>query len=112
VTALRARARARGLRRLAVAAAIVLVALGWLAAPAALLMAAPALALVLTLVAGWMPGEATIARWRSLRARPRPRRASARTRAPRTSPVRSCSRIVICFALANRPPPARRVVPG
>lgn len=59
--ALRARAHARRLHRIAVAAAMVLVALGWLAA----------------LVA-----------------------------------ARACSRIVICFALANRPPPARRVVPG
>ena len=108
----RVRANARRLRRIAVAAAIVLVALGWLVAPAAVLMAAPTLALALALLAGWMPGEATIARWRSLRARPRPRRACARAGAPYTSLARACSRIVICFALANRPPPARRVVPG
>jgi hypothetical protein len=110
--ALRARANARRLRRIAVAAAIVLVALAWVAVPAAVLTAAPALALALALVAGWMPGEAAIARWRSLHTRTRPRRAGARTGAPHTSPARACSRIVICFALANRPPPARRTVPG
>jgi len=101
----RARENARRLRTSAVAAAIVLVALGLLLAPAAVLMAAPTLALALALVAGWMPGEATIARWQSRRGRARPRRAAARVGAPHTSPARARSRIVICFSLANRPPP-------
>jgi len=105
--ATRARVDARRLRAVAVAAAVVLVAVGLLVVPAAVLMAAPTLALTVALVAGWMPGEATIARWQSRRASTRSRHGFACAGAAHTSPARARGRIVICFALANRPPPLR-----
>ena len=73
----RAQPPARSALAIVVLAAVACAAAGWLLAPAAMLMAAPTLALTLTLIAGWMPGEATIARWRTRGTRARRRRADA-----------------------------------
>jgi 4-hydroxybenzoate polyprenyltransferase len=75
-----------------------------LVAPAFLLGAAPMLGLVLVLAAGWFPGEKVIARWRDRDADPRRTPARARVIA-RHRVVRRSSRLLICFSLANRPPP-------
>ncbi len=92
---------------IAALAAVACAAAGWLIAPAAMLMAAPTLALTLALIAGWMPGETTIARWRTRGTRARRRRANgpAPVAAAHASARRPGGRIVICFSLANRPPP-------
>jgi len=75
-----------------------------LAAPGFVLAGAPVLVLVLTLLAGCFPGETIIARLRDRRAGHRIRRASARVAVGLRSSCR-CSRLLICFSLANRPPP-------
>jgi hypothetical protein len=76
-----------------------------LLAPAFLLGAAPVLALLVVLSAGCFPGEAAIARLRH---------GCMRLGVPRAAPVRvlrdlrftrRASRRLICFSLANRPPP-------
>jgi 4-hydroxybenzoate polyprenyltransferase len=74
-------------------------------APAFLLGGAPVLVLVLALAAGWFPGEDTIARLRDRRGRLRQTRAPARILA-RPRAARRASRLLICFSLGNRPPPA------
>lgn len=103
----RAQPPARSTLAIVLLAAVACAAAGWLLAPAAMLMAAPTLALTLALIAGWMPGEATIARWRTRGTRSRPRRANgpAPVAAAHASARRPGGRIVICFSLANRPPP-------
>jgi hypothetical protein len=62
------------------------------------------LVLVLALAAGWFPGEGVIARLRDRHARRdrsrTPMRVIACSRA-----ARRASRLLICFSLANRPPP-------
>ena len=98
-------------RSWAAAAALLLVVLGFLLPPAALLGATPTLLLALALAAGWMPGEAAIARLRSRRERARPRRRPALLGTPPAVPARVHSRIGICFSLANRPPPVRLLHP-
>jgi hypothetical protein len=108
VIAGRAQPPARRALALAVLAAVACAtAAGSLIAPAAVLMAAPTLVLTLALMAGWMPGETTIARWRTRGTRSRRRRPNApvRVAAAHTSARRPGGRIVICFSLANRPPP-------
>jgi hypothetical protein len=108
VTPARAHPHARGRRGPALAAALVVVGLGALLAPAAALMAAPTLALALALMAGWLPGEAAIERLRRRRASAPRRRAAPSIEAGRTSARGPRGRIVICFSLANRPPPLPR----
>jgi hypothetical protein len=75
-----------------------------LVASAFVLAAAPGLALALALAAGWFPGEDVIARLRHRRAGNRRTRAPTRVVA-RPSAIRRASRLLICFSLANRPPP-------
>jgi hypothetical protein len=75
-----------------------------LVVPAFVLGAAPVVILVLALAAGWFPGEDVIASVRERRARRR------RTGAPapliaRPRAMWRASRLLICFSLANRPPP-------
>jgi hypothetical protein len=107
VIAGRAQPPARSAIAIAVLAAVACAAAGLLIAPGAVLMAAPTLALTLALIAGWMPGEATIARWQTRGPRSRRRRANgpAPVAAAHASARRPGGRIVICFSLANRPPP-------
>lgn len=76
-------------------------------APTFLLGAAPVLGLVLVLAAGWFPGEKVIARLRDRGADPRRTPARGRVIA-RHRVVRRSSRLLICFSLANRPPPLLR----
>lgn len=95
----------RRLRATVLAAVLVLVLASVLVTPVVLLMATPALGLALVLLTGWLPGEATIERLRARRVRPSPRRDRARLQPPHTRPATAQSRIVICFSLANRPPP-------
>jgi hypothetical protein len=83
--------------------AVAVIALA-LIAPAFLLGAAPVLVLVLALAAGWFPGEDVIAGLRDRRGRHRRTRAAVSVIA-RPGVVRPASRILICFSLANRPPP-------
>jgi hypothetical protein len=73
--------------------------------PSALLAGAPIIALTLALAVGWFPGEDTIARLRDGRA-PRLVRRALASRVARPRPVAPAGRLLICFALANRPPPA------
>jgi hypothetical protein len=72
--------------------------------PAFVLGGAPVFMLALALAGGWFPGEHAIAGLRARRARRRhaaaPVRLIARSRA-----VWRASRLLICFSLANRPPP-------
>jgi hypothetical protein len=74
-------------------------------APEALLSGAPVFALTLALAVGWFPGEEAIARRRDHRAPRRVHRGPAR-RVLRPRPLAPAGRLLICFALANRPPPA------
>jgi hypothetical protein len=83
--------------------AVTVVALA-LVAPAFLLGGAPVLVLVLALAAGWFPGEDVIAGLRDRRARHGRTRVAVRVIA-RPPAVRRASRLLICFSLANRPPP-------
>ena len=76
-----------------------------LLAPAFLLGAAPVFALLFVLSAGWFPGEAVIARLRDRRAR-QPRRGTPVRVPTGVRATRHASRLLICFSLANRPPPA------
>jgi len=76
-----------------------------LAVPAFALGAAPTLLLTLFLSAGWHPGEHTIARWRERRQPARPRRTVDQQTQPRTRRAVARGRLIICFSLANRPPP-------
>lgn len=94
--------------RLVPAAGVLAIVAGlWLLAPAFLLAAAPALGLAVALAVGWFPGEHAIARLRGRR--PRRRRAPRSTVAVvAAAPGRRASRLLICFSLANRPPPAQR----
>jgi hypothetical protein len=74
-------------------------------APLVLLAVAPTLLLVLALLGGWFPGESAIERWRERRARPRRiSHAPSVVTAPAAG-VRRAARLLICFSLANRPPP-------
>ncbi len=91
-------------RRRLLAGAVLAVAVLGLVAPAFLLGGAPALVLVLTLAVGWFPGEDVIARLRDRGARSVPSRAQCPVVA-RPPMVRRASRLLICFSLANRPPP-------
>jgi hypothetical protein len=75
-----------------------------LVAPAFVLGGTPVLILVLALAAGWFPGEDVISRLRDRRTRQSQTRAPARVIA-RPHAVRRASRLLICFSLANRPPP-------
>jgi hypothetical protein len=90
-------------RWLVAGVAVAVIALAFVA-PTFLLGGAPVFLLVLALAGGWFPGEDAIAGLRDRRARhPRPRatvRVVARPRA-----VWRASRLLICFSLANRPPP-------
>jgi hypothetical protein len=90
-------------RWLLASAAVAFVALV-LVAPAFLLGAAPAFVLVLALAAGWFPGEDVIAGLRDRRARHGRPRATVQVIA-RPPALRRASRLLICFSLANRPPP-------
>jgi hypothetical protein len=83
--------------------AVTVVALA-LVAPVFLLGGAPVLVLVLALAAGWFPGEDVIAGLRDRRARHGRARVAVRVVA-RPRAVRRASRLLICFSLANRPPP-------
>jgi hypothetical protein len=75
-----------------------------LAAPAFVLGGAPVLMLVLALTVGWFPGEDVIAGLRDRRVRRGQARAPVRVMSrPRAVPRES--RLLICFSLANRPPP-------
>lgn len=92
-------------RGLGTAVALAIIALV-LVVPAFVLAGAPVLVLALALITGWFPGERAIER---LRGRRTQRRVFVDTRLEvganaRTTP--RCSRLLICFALANRPPPA------
>ncbi len=93
------------LRRVVYAGIVLAIVALALLAPAFVLGAAPVLALVVVLSAGWFPGEAAIARLRH---------GCRRSGVPRGAPVRALrdlrfarrvSRRLICFSLANRPPP-------
>jgi hypothetical protein len=91
--------------RIAVAL-VVLVAMALvLVVPAFALSAAPTLLLALLLSAGWHPGERTIERWRDRRQPARPRRGVTQQPWPSTRRATARGRLVICFSLANRPPP-------
>ena len=86
----------RAARRIAtVVAALALAGIGLLVASAVALMAA----LTVTLILGWPPSSATIARWRGRATRSELRRASALVAAPQTSPRRPSGRIAICFSV-------------
>jgi len=74
-------------------------------APAFALGAAPVLALLLLLSARCFPGESTIARLRDRRTARPPRTPEAPAPLPRLRRPAARGRLVICFALANRPPP-------
>jgi hypothetical protein len=76
-----------------------------LALPAFALGAAPTLLLALLLSAGWHPGEQTITRWRDRRQPARPRRCVVQEPPPRARRAAARGRLIICFSLANRPPP-------
>jgi hypothetical protein len=75
-----------------------------LVVPAFVVGGAPVLLLVLALAAGWFPGEDVIASVRERRARRRHTGAPAPLVA-RPRAVWRASRLLICFSLANRPPP-------
>jgi 4-hydroxybenzoate polyprenyltransferase len=91
-------------RRWLLAGVVVVAVVLALVAPAFVLGGAPVLVLVLVLAVGWFPGEDAIAGLRDRRARHRRTRATVRVIArPRAVP--RASRLLICFSLANRPPP-------
>jgi hypothetical protein len=75
-----------------------------LVVPAFVLGAAPVVILVLALAAGWFPGEDVIAGLRERRTGCRHRGAPVRLIARPRAGWRA-SRLLICFSLANRPPP-------
>ncbi len=75
-----------------------------LVVPAFVLGAAPVVMLVLALAAGWFPGEDVIAVLRERRAGRSHTGAPARLIARPRAGWRA-SRLLICFSLANRPPP-------
>jgi len=75
-----------------------------LVVPAFVLGAAPVMILVLALAAGWFPGEEVIAGLRERHTRRRHTGAPARLIARPRAGWRA-SRLLICFSLANRPPP-------
>lgn len=77
-----------------------------LVVPAFALGAAPTLLLALLLCVGWHPGEETIARWRDRRQPARRRRCVVQQARPRTRRAVARGRLILCFSLANRPPPA------
>lgn len=76
-----------------------------LAVPAFALGAAPTLVLAMFLCAGMFPGETAIARLREHRAVAGRRRPAVQLRLPRPRALAASGRLVICFSLANRPPP-------
>jgi hypothetical protein len=91
--------------RIAVAL-VVLAAMGLvLAVPAFALSAAPTLLLALLLSAGRHPGERTIERWRDRRRPARPPRGVTKQPRPSARRAPARGRLIICFSLANRPPP-------
>jgi hypothetical protein len=91
-------------RRGLLAGVVLLVIALALVVPAFVIGGAPVLMLVLALAAGWFPGEEVIARVRERRTRRRHTDAPARLIA-RPRAVWRASRLLICFSLANRPPP-------
>lgn len=98
--------RRAGARPLPLALLLLLVVVAALTSPVALLMLAPALAILVPLLAGRAPGERLLLRWR--RRVPAPRRRDVRFVATgRFVPfVRRIGRMS-ASALAMRPPPAR-----
>lgn len=86
---------------LVVLAALALV----LVVPAFALGAAPTLLLAWLLCVGSHPGEETIARWRDRRQPARQRRCVVQQARPRTRRAVARGRLILCFSLANRPPP-------
>lgn len=86
-----------------------LAAAGVLAQPAVALTLAPALALALLLIGGRFPGERVVRRLQA-RFAPKPRERSRQAAPPRRYGFRPrVGRLLISFALANRPPPAALV---
>lgn len=93
----------------AAAGALLLVAAIVLAQPEVGLMLAPALALALLLIGGRFPGERVVRRLQA-RFAPKPRERSRQAAPPQRYGFRPrVGRLLIAFALANRPPPASLV---
>lgn len=89
----------------AAAGALLLAAAVVLAQPEVALTLAPAIALALLLIGGLFPGERVVRRLQA-RFAARPRRRSRTAAPPRRYGFRPrVGRLLIAFALANRPPP-------
>jgi hypothetical protein len=100
-------------RSLAIRIALAVPALGTIAVllvacPTLGMLLVPAIGLALALAMGMFPGEQAIERLRSARRTPGKRRSSVIARPATPAVVRRVGRL-LAFALAMRPPPARRL---